>query len=369
MSKKAKEKTPLENLENLESLEKKTYICDKCDEISANKTKVENRLETYPVRGEDTTINAQVRVCLKCNGAVYDEILDSQNLEMAYDIYRRKHHIITPQEIRNLLEKYNLSKRALGLLLGWGQPTVHLYETGRIPDEVHNQVLLLLQDPVNMLRMFKKFGERLPDVANRKLATRLEMLVNKQIINRAIDVVNEVSSENKPDIYRGYRPFDPEMLKAMILYFASQQRGILKIYLSKLLWYSDFLYFKCNNISISGSIYVALSYGATPEYFQLYLSQLLEEKLISIEEKAIDNCYLIENIVANQNLDKDMFSTEIKKLMATILSYFLKTSNNELLKLLHKESAQIKPKETKFISYEYSNRLLLTNLIDQKHEI
>ncbi|KAF0250294.1 MAG: putative Xre family transcriptional regulator [bacterium] len=354
MQKTIKEKT---------SLEKTIYICDKCDQINANKTKVENRLETYPVRGEDTTINAQVRVCLKCNEPVYDEVLDSQNLEIAYDIYRRKHHIITPQEIRALLEKYNLSKRALGLLLGWGEPTVHLYETGRIPDEVHNQVLLLLQDPINTLRMFKKFGERLPHVAHRKLAARLETLVNKEIINRAIDIVNEVNSENKPDIYNGYRLFDPEILNAMILYFASQKGGVLKTRLSKLLWYSDFLYFKHNTVSISGARYIRVSYGATPEYFDLYLSQLIEEKLISIEELVIDNFYLTENIIAKEKVNKNIFSSETKNLMSAICSYFATTNNNQLLNLLHKKATRLKTKENKFISYEYADQFLLTDSV------
>lgn len=72
---------------------------------------------------------------------------------------------------------------------------------------------------------------------------------------------------------------------------------------------------------------------------------------------------MVENIVAKGALDKNVLSPEIKSLMATIWSYFFNANNNELLKLFHKESDQIKTKESDFISYKYSERLFLSHSI------
>lgn len=56
--------------------------------------------ETYPVRGEDITIEAQVRFCDCCGVDVWDKDLDPQNLEMAYSIYRQKHGLAPDAIIR-----------------------------------------------------------------------------------------------------------------------------------------------------------------------------------------------------------------------------------------------------------------------------
>lgn len=47
--------------------------------------------ETYPVKGEDTTINAHVRFCIRCGKDVWDNELDSKNLLDSYAVYEKKH--------------------------------------------------------------------------------------------------------------------------------------------------------------------------------------------------------------------------------------------------------------------------------------
>lgn len=57
--------------------------------------------ETYPVKGEDITIKAQVRFCNQCGSDVWDETLDPQNLERAYSIYRQKHNLAPHASLRD----------------------------------------------------------------------------------------------------------------------------------------------------------------------------------------------------------------------------------------------------------------------------
>ena len=94
-----------------------TFVCETCGPVRT--TRIEKRTETYPVKGEDTTVLANVRVCGRCGKGVYDRALDSENLQTAYDLYRLNHHIISPAEIRSMRESYGLSQRSLGALLGW----------------------------------------------------------------------------------------------------------------------------------------------------------------------------------------------------------------------------------------------------------
>src|ERR1700684_607030 len=114
---------------------RRNLICEGCGPIGLHGTRIEKRQETYPVKGEDTSILADVRVCSKCGQDVFDKELDGGNLRKAYDIYRAAHGIITAEEIGLLREKYGLSQRGLGNLLGWGEVTIHRYENGSLPDE------------------------------------------------------------------------------------------------------------------------------------------------------------------------------------------------------------------------------------------
>ena len=52
--------------------------CPKCQSEVA--TTVRNMTESYPVKGENIQVDAQVRVCSVCGEALWDDVLDSQNL-------------------------------------------------------------------------------------------------------------------------------------------------------------------------------------------------------------------------------------------------------------------------------------------------
>jgi len=65
--------------------------CPKCE--TDVETTVREVSETYPVKGEATTIKARVRFCDICGEDIWDEKLDSENLRTAYAEYQKKHGI------------------------------------------------------------------------------------------------------------------------------------------------------------------------------------------------------------------------------------------------------------------------------------
>lgn len=58
--------------------------------------------ETYPVKGEDITIEAHVRFCDCCGADVWDEKLDPQNLLDAFAEYRKRHGLLPSEDIRTI---------------------------------------------------------------------------------------------------------------------------------------------------------------------------------------------------------------------------------------------------------------------------
>ena len=102
--------------------------CPKCQSEVA--TTVRNMTESYPVKGENIQVDAQVRICSVCGEALWDDVLDSQNLRRAYAQYRKTHGLLQPEEIQEIRELYGLSQVIFARVLGLGDKTVARYENG-----------------------------------------------------------------------------------------------------------------------------------------------------------------------------------------------------------------------------------------------
>lgn len=130
--------------------EEKSVIeyCDICEKEV--KTQIITRQETYNVRGEEITVNAQVLVCAECGEELFNEELDSVTLIDAYNEYRRRHKLLFPKEIKKIREQYGLSQSGFAKLLNWEDRTISRYENGAVQDQEHNSMLLFLKKPENM---------------------------------------------------------------------------------------------------------------------------------------------------------------------------------------------------------------------------
>lgn len=94
--------------------------------------------ETYKIRGENITIKAAAMFDANTGKQIYDEKLDSDAINKAFDIYRKKHNIIDPNRIKNLRKSYGLNQRDFATLLGVSPTTIAVYEIGSLPSESNN---------------------------------------------------------------------------------------------------------------------------------------------------------------------------------------------------------------------------------------
>jgi len=159
------------------------YYCEHCDK------KVDSHVGMgtldLPVMGRsDITVKSKVRVCDVCGNDCYDPVLDDAFIHKAYDIYRSRHNIIKPAQIKSIRKRYGLSQKNLAILLGWGEVTITRYETGSLPDDAHNTMLRLLQRPGTMANIVDIHGDRLSQTVRAKLEKRLaELKENATVAN------------------------------------------------------------------------------------------------------------------------------------------------------------------------------------------
>ncbi|ERM92503.1 XRE family transcriptional regulator [Caldanaerobacter subterraneus subsp. yonseiensis KB-1] len=147
-------------------------FCPVCG--TEQKTEVIEKEEISNVRGEEIKALAKIRVCSVCGEELFDEELEEENIQRVYDIYRKKHGIPSPDEIRNIRESYGLSQRAFAKLLGIGEASIARYETGALPEKSLSNMIMLLKDPKNMKKLLEKNEDVLSQREKARLLRRLE---------------------------------------------------------------------------------------------------------------------------------------------------------------------------------------------------
>lgn len=337
----------------------KGAFCPNCEEYTKATSRIEK--EVYNVRGEPIEIEAEVATCQKCGEKIFDEERDSRNLEKAYSLYRKEHNLLTPDEIRKMREKYGLSQRALARLLGWGEITIHRYENGAIQDNAHDNLLRLIEDPQNMRKFFDANRDKLPSYLALRLEKRIASFMQEDK-EQAFQVSFErLVSHNHVDLTSGFKEYDLEKFKNMILYLVKRLGGVLKTKLNKLLWYCDFLLFKETSVSITGSQYIRLPYGQVPDNYERIIGTMQPELLDKNEiEFDTEKGIVGEQFTALIEPDESIFSEKEIQVMDFVADTFRNDTSTSIMEKSHREAAYKKCKDGDIISYEYAKELSLS---------
>lgn len=155
-------------------------FCPKCKEMCSYTIKTEK--ETYPVKGENVTIQAKVSYCNCCGEQLWNDELDDKNLQTAYDAYRQNHSLLSPAEIREIREKYDVSQTTFARILGMGDKTITRYENGSIPDNAQNNLIALVRYPENFKVLVEKNKDQLSNSEYQRIIDALNSLQIKMIL-------------------------------------------------------------------------------------------------------------------------------------------------------------------------------------------
>ncbi len=170
-----------------------SVFCPECRQDV--KYSVKENKETAVLKGEVFEFTAHTAFCEKCGGEIYVAELEDANLKALYDAYRQRHDIISLEDIRAIPEKYNIGKRPLSLLLGWGEQTFSRYFAGDMPTKQYSEILKqIYASPAHYLSLLEKSKDNLKSYqAYEKSKTTTKMLLNipaaaqKQKIDLAVD--------------------------------------------------------------------------------------------------------------------------------------------------------------------------------------
>lgn len=144
------------------------------------KTKIITKKETFYVREDAFEIDAKVMVCAECGEEIFNEKLDTETLNSVYDKYRKKHNLLSPDEIKKIRKQYELSRKDFAKLLNWDDKAIRRYENGAVQTQQQNDLLLFLREPNNMRTYLTKKKITLSEKQIAELSNTIDKL-NQQL--------------------------------------------------------------------------------------------------------------------------------------------------------------------------------------------
>ena len=340
-------------LQEGKSMNNKIFYCEGCkDDVS---TYVEDREEIFNVRGEDITINSKVRVCDNHHHDIYDEALDSKNIERAFEKFRWENDYLKPMEIKEAREKYGLSQRGFASLLGVGSASIARYETGAVPTNSHHTLLKNVRDNHEFVKdLYENNADKLKRLDKRRMEERLDYEDAQSIMEETIQLYLKKTQIESNPIYNGYIEFNFDKLMNLIIYFSKNIGKLSKTKLMKLLFYTDFRNFKETGLSVTGLSYKKLPFGPVPNHHFLILDSLMEKDAIDIMPfDSYDGEYIVPLI----EFDMTWFDEDEMNIIHSVVKDFKYTNAQIISDHSHEEEGYKQTEMNDLISYEYAEIL------------
>ncbi|MBN2753593.1 MAG: DUF4065 domain-containing protein [Candidatus Goldbacteria bacterium] len=333
----------------------KKVLCPECGKLTVPKIITAER--EVIIRGEKITVISDMPKCTCCGSELLMKSEGRDSYTLAYDIYRKKHNLLTAEEIITIRKKYELSPKPFSLLLGWGELTIYKYEKGALQDDAHDEVLKFVNDPENMKMIYDdKLKDNLAEADRGEFEKTLDRLLGQ--INPYEKII-QLKFRYKPDEFSGNRPFSIEKAANLILKIikCSVKKSLFEVQLVKCLFYSDFLNFKNSGISMTGLRYAHGPYGPVVDEYHDLFDYMAAKKMVNMQVIPFETGegHQYTNL---SEPDESVFSESEKKLVDEICVKLTPLSSKQLSEKTHKEVQGWKDTASgQYITYRYAERI------------
>ncbi len=279
-------------------MEEMKLFCDNCRKESL--CDVNNCELTGYIHGNEYKYFGKEVRCKNCGELVFVPEINDENLDALYSVYRDSNGIVSLKEIQSIPHKYNIGKRPLSLLLGWGELTMSRYLDGDIPSRQYSEILKkIANDPVYYKSILETNKERLPSELTYK---------------KSEQAVNELISKTKGG----------SKINSVIKYILNQCQDITPLALQKALYYIQGFYYAFFKKYMFTEDCQAWAHG--PVYRSIY---------------AAFADYHFDPIAKIEEFDSSVFSTQEKAIIDSVIKNICCYSGKVLEKFTHNEQPWI----------------------------
>ncbi len=282
--------------------------------------------------------------------------LDELNTNQVYNQYRDLNNIPFPEEIIRIKKKYGLSASKMSEILGFGINSYRQYEKGEIPNVSNARLIQMINDPKKFMDMVELCDSLDDSLKGKYLKVGLNIVEERKRNIFNFNLKKYLLGNHLADVYSGYKNPDFSKFTEMVVYF-SEKTEPFKTKMNKLLFYADFLMFKQNCFSISGTRYKAIEMGPVPNNFQSTFEYLANQNEIDIHYTQFPKGYIGEQfkVRKDRTFNADLFSKEELDVLEEVVRVFGKCSTSEIINFSHKENAwKENNQNNSVISYQYA---------------
>lgn len=194
---------------------------------------IKEEIMTQNIKGTDYKYVGKIAFCSECENEMFVAEIRDYNLMKLDETFRKKENLITVSEMEFILEKYNIGKRPLSLLLGWGELTLTRYLDGDIPTKQYSETLRkILNEPDYMREVLERNKDVLTDIAYKRCGEALTEVEGSERL--------DFSTPNKIDnvvkyLLVGCSDITPLALQKLLYY----SQAFFKTFTGEYLFYND----------------------------------------------------------------------------------------------------------------------------------
>lgn len=298
--------------------------------------KVAKEWRQMTFRKETFNVMFHCYICEDTGEQFEDEQFSALNYNQVVNQYRVRHHIPFPEQIKDIRIRYDLSSAKMSEILGLGANSWRNYENGEVPSTAIANLIHLIANPevfIQQVQMCPGLTEKEQEKITKHVQKQVSCSCN------CSDLLYRFNTQ--PDINTGFKTFDRLKTEQIISFFAERLQPF-KTKLNKLLFYTDFAYFRNNAQSLTGLSYKAIPYGPVPNDYDILFGTLANMNIIDIDF-IMTNYGEVEKILPNPNyqFNASIFSTEELKVMEYIANKFKDISASDIADISHREAAWI----------------------------
>lgn len=330
--------------------------CPLCDEI--HEIEERKRIANIIIKGEEIEYEETYYFCT--NSDEYENEftfgkMENENLLNARNAYRRKHGLLTSNEIVEIRERYGLSQIDLAKLLGWGEATISRYESKAIQDEAYDNILRMIKDnPFRAYKFFQKNRNKFTTLKcfdiSEKIMENLDSYGQEYLNRQALE--SEYIKYQESSNANGYQILDIDKLECTVSYFAESVPNLYKVKLMKMLWYADSLCYKSAGKAMTGLVYRHNNMGALPvgHYRIVGLENINVE-----EEEGLEHTKY--HFMPNKNIDMSCLLPKEIEILDKVISKFKNYSAQEIVNYMHAEKAYKETKDGDVIPFSLAKEI------------
>lgn len=324
--------------------------------ITGKEMSIQREERTIEFRKEKFDIIFHYYLCADSKEQFTSTELDEINMNQVYNQYRDKYNLPFPEEIKAIRQMYDLPAKKMAEILGFGINSYRNYENGEVPSNANGKLIQLASDPIKFKQLVE-LADTLDTSSRDKLCKKIDKQIEEVKANQFnLEYESHLLGKNPSDEFSGYKKPDFKKLTEMVVFFTEKMEP-WKTQMNKLLFYTDFLFFKRTCFSMSGLRYRAIHMGPVPNNYNSIFEYMDNKNEVDIWQIKFSSDSIGEQfkLRPGRSYVKALFSELELKTLNDVVAKFKGIKTIDIIEMSHRERAWIEnEKERNIISYKYA---------------